>query len=118
MSKAMAAKWEGDELIWGRALQNRLKSIFTERQTLRYEIFCDWLPTDNCFVGLDNAVKDKWGSPVARVRIGYHEHDLKIGAYINERAGKVLEKMGASNVRSNISGSPPQNLVAGGCDRR
>ncbi len=116
MSKAMGAKWDNDdELLWGTALQKNLKSIFTENQTLRYEIFCDWLPTDNCFVSLDDTVKDKWGSPVAKVRIGYHRQDLKIGRYINEHAMKVLSKMGAKNIRSSISGAPPANLVAGGC---
>jgi len=49
------------------------------------------------------------------VRIGYHEHDLKVGRYINERTLKVMEAMGARNIRSGVSGSPPQNLVAGGC---
>jgi choline dehydrogenase-like flavoprotein len=115
IGKAMGAKWDGDELVWGRTLQNSLKAIFTDSQTLRYEIFCDWLPTDNCFVRLDGSVKDKWGSPVARVRTGYHQHDLKVGAYINQQAERVLKQMGATNIRSSISGSPPQNLVAGGC---
>ena len=115
MGKAMGAKWDGDDLVWGRALQKNLKSIFSDSQTLRYEIFCDWLPTDNCFVSLDNTVKDKWNSPVAKVRIGYHEHDLKVGHYINEHSSKVMKKMGATNIRSNISAAPPQNLVAGGC---
>jgi choline dehydrogenase-like flavoprotein len=115
MSKALSAKWDGDELVWGKALQKNLKSIFTDSQTLRYEIFCDWLPTDNCFVSLDGAVKDKWNSPVAKVRIGFHQHDLKVGQYINERSSKVFNNMGATNVRSSVSGAPPQNLVAGGC---
>ena len=115
MSKAMRAKWDDDRLVWGRALQKQLKSIFTENQTLRYEIFCDWLPTDNCFVSLDESVKDKWGSPVAKVRIGFHQHDIEVGNYINERSMNVLTKMGAKNVRSSISGAPPANLVAGGC---
>ena len=115
MSKAVNAKWDGDELVWGRALQTKLKSIFTSSQNLRYEIFCDWLPTDNCFVSLDESVKDKWGSPVAKVRIGYHQHDIEVGNYINERSMKVLSRMGAKNVRSSISGAPPANLVAGGC---
>ncbi|MBE9560739.1 MAG: GMC family oxidoreductase [Proteobacteria bacterium] len=115
MSKALSAKWDGDDLVWGKKLQQNLKSVFTDSQTLRYEIFCDWLPTDDCFVSLDGAVKDKWGSPVAKVRIGFHQHDLKVGHYINERSEKVFKQMGASNIRSNISGAPPQNLVAGGC---
>jgi len=116
ISKAMTVKRDDNErLVWGRPLQKRLKSLFTESQYLRYEIFCDWLPTDNCFVDLDHDVRDKWQTPVAKVRIGYHEHDLKVGRYINVHTLKVLEKMGAQNIRSNISGSPPQNLVAGGC---
>lgn len=115
MSRAMSAKWDGDDLLWGKALQKNLKAIFTESQTLRYEIFCDWLPTDDCFVSLDNSVKDKWGSPVAKVRIGYHPHDLVVGEYINEHCRTVFKNMGANNIRSNVSGSPPANLVAGGC---
>ena len=114
--RAVAAKWgDDDRLLWGRPLQQRLKSLFTRSQTLRYEIFCDWLPTDNCFVSLDAQIRDQWQTPVAKVRIGYHPHDLKVGHYINERALRVMDKLGAKNVRSGISGSPPQNLVAGGC---
>ena len=116
IGKAMSEKWgEDDRLVWGRPLQQRLKSLFTDSQYLRYEIFCDWLPTDNCFVSLDSGVRDKWNTPVAKVRIGYHQHDLKVGHYINERTLKVMQAMGAKNIRSSVSGSPPQNLVAGGC---
>lgn len=115
MGKAMSAKWDGDDLVWGAALQKKLKAVFTDSQTLRYEIFCDWLPTDDCFVSLDKSVKDKWGSPVAKVRIGYHEHDIKVGEYIDKHCHRVLKNMGATNIRSSISGSPPANLVAGGC---
>ncbi|MEN8802006.1 MAG: GMC family oxidoreductase, partial [Thiogranum sp.] len=69
IGKAMSVKWDDDErLLWGRPLQKKLKSLFTDAQSLRYEIFCDWLPTDNCFVSLDSGLRDKWQSPVARVR--------------------------------------------------
>jgi choline dehydrogenase-like flavoprotein len=116
IGRTMREKWgDDDKLVWGRPLQRKLKAVFTEAQYLRYEIFCDWLPNDNCFVSLDTRVRDKWRSPVAKVRIGYHPHDLKVGHYINERVRPVLEKMGAQNIRSSVSGSPAQNLVAGGC---
>ena len=116
IGKAMSEKWgEDDRLVWGRPLQQRLKSLFADSQYLRYEIFCDWLLTDDCFVSLASGVRDKWNTPVAKVRIGYHEHDLKVGHYINERTLKVMEAMGAKNIRSGVSGSPPQNLVADSC---
>ena len=116
ISKANAITQDDNgKLLWGAELKQKLKSTFTETQDLRFEVFNDWLPTDNCFVSLDNKVKDKWGSAVAKVRIGYHEHDLKVGEYLSQKALNVLKKMGADNIRYNVSGSPPANLVAGGC---
>lgn len=103
------------KLIWGQELKDKLHSSFTSTQDLRFEVFNDWLPTDDCFVSLDGKVKDKWGSAVAKVRVGYHDHDLKIGHYLANKAELVLKQMSASNIRSNVSGSPPPNLVAGGC---
>ena len=116
ISKAMATRWNVDDnLNWGPQLKQDLKTVFTGSQDLRFEVFNDWLPTDNCFVSLDKNVKDKWGSAVAKVRVGYHEHDLKVGEYLANKAEDVLKQMGADNIRSSISGSPPPNLVAGGC---
>ena len=82
---------------------------------MRFEAFNDWLPVDDCFVSLDSTVSDKWGDPVARVRIGYHRQNLKVGGYLAERGAEVLKQMGARNVYLNNSPTPPQNLVAGGC---
>ncbi|HEC29737.1 MAG TPA: GMC family oxidoreductase [Gammaproteobacteria bacterium] len=116
ISRANSLKWgDDDKLVWGKPFKDKLKSTFTSTQDFRFEVFCDWLPTDDCFVSLDPKVKDKWGSPVARVRVGYHDHDLKIGRYLSNKAEAVLTKMGAGNIRSSVSGSPPPNLVAGGC---
>ena len=115
IAKAASLKWNDGKLVWGKELKQKLKATFTETQFLRFEVFNDWLPTDNCFVSLDNSVKDKWNSAVAKVRIGYHEHDLTVGNYLTHHAERVLDQMGAKNIRSNVSGSPPQNLVAGGC---
>lgn len=116
ISKAMSTRWnDNDNLNWGHDLKRDLKAVFTESQDLRFEVFNDWLPTDNCFVSLDNSVKDKWGSAVAKVRLGYHEHDLKVGEFLSAKAEMVLKQMGAKNIRSSVSGAPPANLVAGGC---
>jgi len=115
ISKANSQKWGADGLIWGKQLQDKIKSYFTEGRHLRFEVFNDWLPTDNCFVTLDPNIKDKWGNPVARIRIGNHPHDLKVGRHLANKAVAVLNEMDAENISSNISGSPPPNLVAGGC---
>ena len=112
---AEQTKWKNGELLWGLPLKRKLERWFSEDRKLIFEVFNDWLPTDDCFVALDPSVKDRWGMPVARVRVGYHPHDLVIGRYLADKGVKVLESMGADWISSGVSGSPPPNLVAGGC---
>jgi choline dehydrogenase-like flavoprotein len=114
--RAQRQKWdEQGNLLWGKKLKDKLKMHFTETKQFKFETFCDWLPTDHCNVSLDLHVKDKWGSPVARVRTGFHPQDIKVGKYLSRKAEKVLEKLGIENITSSVSGAPPPNLVAGGC---
>jgi len=116
VSRANSQKRDGeDRLIWGQPLKQNIKSFFTRARYLRVEIFDDWTPVDDCFVTLDPSRKDRWGDPVARVRIGYHENDLKVGRYMAQKAEDILNRMGAENAYAGASASPPQNLVAGGC---
>ena len=120
IARARGTQWGSDQngddkLLWGEDLKQSLKTEFTSYKTLRFEVFNDWLPTDDCFVSLDNDVTDQWGDPVAKVRIGYHDHDLEVGEYLSKKAEKLLEALGAKNVSSSVSGYPSTNLMAGGC---
>ena len=114
VARATEAMRSGD-LVWGDALRKKVLYNFEKRRIFTFEIFCDWTPHDDCFVSVDEQVKDKWGMPVAKVRIGAHPYDLSVGEAIKGHAEKVLEEMGARDVYSSISESPPQNLQAGGC---
>ncbi len=115
-SKAIRQKWDKNgKLLYGKPLKDKLYKYFTELRKLKFEIFVDWLPTDNCFVSLDPHTKDKWGDPVAKIRIGYHPHDLKIANVIADKSKKILKELGAKNIYAGISGFPPSNLQAGGC---
>ena len=116
ISRALAQKRDDDgNLIWGKPLKDRIKSYFTDGRHLRFDVFNDWTPVDDCFVSLDPEEKDKWGMPVARIRLGYHPRDLEVGRFLSRKAVKVLDQLGAKNTSWGVSSSPPQNLVAGGC---
>jgi choline dehydrogenase-like flavoprotein len=104
-----------EELVWGDTLKKKLVQRFTKERTLNFEIFCDWLPTDDTRVSIDSEVKDQWGVPVARLKLGAHAHDLKVGEKVAVECEKLLKTMGAKDIYSSISASPPPNLVAGGC---
>ncbi|MCP5066014.1 MAG: GMC family oxidoreductase [bacterium] len=104
-----------DGLVWGLPLKRKLEEHFLRASYLKVEAFCDWLPNEDSFVVLDPAQKDKWGLPVARVRTGLHPHNLQVGWFLASKGAEVLKKMGAEDVVSFASGSPPTNLLAGGC---
>jgi len=115
ISRAGKNNYDNAKLVWGKALGERLVKRFTEQKSIRFEIFNDWLPNDNCFVTLDKNYKDKYGMPVGKLRVEGHPQDVKVGKYIAKKCEDILEEMGAKNIYSSISSAPPQNLVAGGC---
>ncbi len=116
ITRAIHQKWDEDgNLVYGSKLKEKLKHYFTQVRTLNFEVFVDWLPTEDCFIRLADDVKDKWGDPVAHIRLNGHERDIQVGKVLASKAEEVLEEMGAKNISSNISDAPPPNLVAGGC---
>ncbi len=115
-SKAMAEVYDSKgDLVWGKALQSKIQHSFMRSRKFTFEVFNDWLPTDDCFVSVDEKVKDKWGIPVAKIRLNAHPHDLEVAEFLAQKGVKVLRAMGAVDVTSSITASPPPNLVAGGC---
>jgi choline dehydrogenase-like flavoprotein len=111
---ANSQKWQEGNLLWGTPLKQKIKSFFTQSKDFKFEVFCDWLTNDDCYVSLDPNEKDKWGSPVARVKVGTHPHDLKVGSYIVEKGKEVMKNLGAKTVTGSAFSSPTSNLVAGG----
>ena len=115
IGRAYGRVGKGERLRWGTELKRDLENYFRGGRYIKIEAFCDWLPNSDSFVRLDPTVRDKYGMPVARARFGFHLRNLQVGWYLASRAGEVLKAMGARNVISFASGSPPTNLVAGTC---
>ncbi|RUM66558.1 MAG: oxidoreductase [Sulfurospirillum sp.] len=113
--RANRSKWSDGGILWGEKLQDKLLERFTKKRNLQFEIFNDWLPNDDCFVTVDEKYRDKYGMPVAKLRIGSHPQNEKIGNILAQKTVKVLEKIGATNIQISIGPYPPQNLQAGGC---
>lgn len=115
MPKAFRNKYQNGTLLYGSELKEQLHDYFVNQKRVRFEVFCDWLPNDDCFVSLDKKKKDQWGDPVAKVRTGFHQHDLEIGNYLADRAMEVMKQLGAKHLSKSVTGNPPSNLIAGGC---
>lgn len=113
-SDVMDMRYDDGELLWGSKLKQNIKSKFTQSKDFKFEVFCDWLPTDDCHITLDESETDKWGSPVAKVKVGFHQHDLKVAQYIVDKGVEVMKAMGADNAYGNVWSDPTSNLIAGG----
>jgi len=116
ISRASREFYDDDgKIMWGEALAEKIHKRLTTSRVLNFEIFNDWLPTDNCNVSIDKNTKDKYGVPVGVINLNSHPHDLEVAEHLAEDAVEILEQMGAVEIEYSISSSPPPNLVAGGC---
>lgn len=116
ISKAIRSKIDNNgNLVYGSRLKSKIKDHFINQRKLRFEVFADWLPTDSCYVSLDEQLTDKWGDKVAKISIDHHPHDIKVGEYLAKKAEDLLKAIGATDIKSSINGAPPTNLMAGGC---
>jgi len=106
---------EDGNIMWGDKLAKKIEQQIKSSRVLTFEIFNDWLPTDNCSVSVDNEVLDKYRVPVGVINLNGHPQDLEVGEHLALNAVKVLQEMGGVDVSYSISASPPSNLVAGGC---
>ncbi len=114
--KAIGQKWGDDgNLVWGEELYKKFHTKFLELKQLNCEIFLDWLPHDDCFVSTDPKFTDKYGMPVAKIRINSHPYNQLLGEKIAQKTKEFLEFFGGKNIQINLSPYPPQNLQAGGC---
>jgi choline dehydrogenase-like flavoprotein len=81
--------------LYGRALQRALREFFHETRTIEWEAFSEFLPHAGCDVTLDPDVKDRFGLPVARVRVALHQASRQVSDWLAQTGQSVLERAGA-----------------------
>ncbi len=116
ISKALGEVYDDEgNIMWGKELEDKIQKSLTTTRVLTFEVFNDWLPTDDCFVSIDEKHKDIYGVNVGLINIYGHPQDVKVGEFLAQKAVNVLKRMGARDVSMNVNSNPPPNLVAGGC---
>lgn len=115
IAKAVRSKYDSKgNLLWGKALSDKLQDVFTHYIYLRYEIFLDWLPTDNGYISVDEKHKDRYNMPVGKLRLDSHPLNQKLTQTIDSQMQKYLKELGAKEIESSMGSFPPPNLIAGG----
>jgi len=50
------------------------------------------------YLDLDSTYKDRFGRPLMRMTIDFHDNEIKMSAYLTDKYAEILQKMGASQV--------------------
>jgi gluconate 2-dehydrogenase alpha chain len=50
------------------------------------------------YLDLDPTYKDRFGRPLVRITIDFHENELKMSAFLTDKYAEILQKMGAKQV--------------------
>lgn len=100
--------------IPGEMLVQRIRSHFHETKTIAFETFAHFTPNPETRVTLDPEVKDRFGLPVARVRIQVPRESEAASAFLANEALMILDGLGARTLRSDEPG-PSTNLAGGTC---
>lgn len=93
---------------WGAEYKQLLGQYFNH--TMQVAGHSTSLPVESNSISLDPTVKDKWGRPAIRVTYRDHADDVKMMAYLVDRAREVLEAAGATKVWAVF---PAQEQTAG-----
>jgi choline dehydrogenase-like flavoprotein len=84
-------------------------------RSLYFEVFHDFLPNPGTFMVLDSEVRDKWGLPVARIRLDPPDHHRRAGRWLLERGFEIFDDLGASELQPTDVGGTSAYLVHGTC---
>ncbi len=107
--------------IWGQALKDKLNHYFNEIDTIRFEVFGEWIPSPNCHVKIAKSPKgtylrDRFKIPVAHVTSFNHPQGITTAKLLVARGKRILEALGAKHIRYTANpGGPSSNLVGGTC---
>jgi choline dehydrogenase-like flavoprotein len=116
ISNSYTAAWRGfDQVLWGQALKDRLRSHFLDAREVRFEVFQDFVPNDRTHVELDPEVVDRWGLPAARMHLHHPEHHRQAGEWLVDRGLEVLGEMGADELMRRDIGYTNQVMTHGTC---
>jgi choline dehydrogenase-like flavoprotein len=105
----------GSGARWGVRLKQALRDEARGGRTLTFETFAEGLPTPGTYVDLDPDVKDRWGSPVARITVDRHPLDIAANKLLAARGKEVLDALGPDTSRITQDDGQDMVLQGGTC---
>jgi choline dehydrogenase-like flavoprotein len=105
----------GGTALWGERLKKALREEAAGARTLMFENFAESLPTAGSYIDLDPDVKDRWGTPVARITAVRHPLDAAANRLLAAKAKEVLDALGPDSSRITEEDGQDMVLQGGTC---
>ncbi|HEX8794344.1 MAG TPA: GMC family oxidoreductase [Polyangiaceae bacterium] len=105
---------DGGGVLWGTALKKLLRDRMV-RSELQFETFCEFYATPGTYVDLDPAIKDRWGTPVARMTVSTHPRSRDGTRLLARKAVEVLKALGAEETYVTAEHTETKFLQGGTC---
>jgi gluconate 2-dehydrogenase alpha chain len=84
--------------VWGSKWKQALKDNYLSTINCGAACHGSMYSYRDVYLDLDPTYKDRFGRPLMRMTIDFHDNEIKISAYLTDKYAEILQKMGASQV--------------------
>ena len=82
----------------GREMETGAARQLSQLCHLRRGVHGSFYSYRDIYLDLDPTYKDRFGRPLMRMTIDFHDNELKMSAYLTDKYAEILQKMGAEQV--------------------
>jgi gluconate 2-dehydrogenase alpha chain len=83
---------------WGPKWKQAVKDNYLSTVWAGTGVHGSFYSYNDVYLDLDPTYKDRFGRPLLRMTIDFHENELKMNSFLTERYGEVIKAMGATQV--------------------
>jgi gluconate 2-dehydrogenase alpha chain len=83
---------------WGGKWKQAVKDNYLSTMTAGSGVHGSFYSYKDVYLDLDPTYKDRFGRPLLRVTIDFHDNELKMSQYLTDRYAEIIQAMGATQV--------------------
>jgi gluconate 2-dehydrogenase alpha chain len=83
---------------WGSKWKQALRDNYLSTINAGSAVHGSFYSYRDVYLDLDPTYKDRFGRPLARLTIDFHDNELKMSAFLTDKYAEILERMGAKQV--------------------
>jgi gluconate 2-dehydrogenase alpha chain len=83
---------------WGLQWKHALRDNYLSTLNSGGAVHASFYSYRDNYIDLDPTYKDRFGRPLARLTIDFHENELKMSAWLTDKFAEIVQRMGAKQV--------------------